>query len=308
MDLTKGIVCILDASNKPAGTGFVIADDLIATCAHVLGEPRPAHVTVVFQATNERRETKVMDEWWRPEDAEDVAILQVIGTLSQAVQPFLLGTATGTGGHTIHTFGFSLAGEGRGMPGTGVVLGPGAKTGTGGPLLQIRSSEITAGFSGAPLWDESRRRVIGMVVMVAKPDPGGKPGETAFAAPTETLQHVCPELRVSDVCPYRHLEAFTEADTAFFFGRERIIDEMVNSLREESRFLAVLGPSGCGKSSVVQAGLVPSLRRGAVDGSDRWEIIVTRPTDPSFASLLMTLSQPQQTHMALIIDQFEDSL
>jgi energy-coupling factor transporter ATP-binding protein EcfA2 len=111
---------------------------------------------------------------------------------------------------------------------------------------------------------------------------------------------------ISDVCPYRHLEAFTEADTVFFFGRERIIDEMVNSLREESRFLAVLGPSGCGKSSVVQAGLVPSLRRGAVDGSDRWEMIVTRPTNPSFASLLMTVSQTQHTHVTLIIDQFEE--
>ena len=40
-----------------------------------------------------------------------------------------------------------------------------------------------------------------------------------------------------------------------------------------TRFLAVVGPSGSGKSSVVRAGLVPELRRGALPGSERWLVV-----------------------------------
>ena len=39
-----------------------------------------------------------------------------------------------------------------------------------------------------------------------------------------------------------------------------------------NRFLAVVGPSGSGKSSVVKAGLLPALRKGALPSSDQWFI------------------------------------
>jgi len=55
------------------------------------------------------------------------------------------------------------------------------------------------------------------------------------------------------------------------------MERLLDALRREPRFLAVLGPSGSGKSSVVQAGLIPKLRRGGLPGSDRWGIITARP-------------------------------
>ena len=328
MELTSGIVCMLDSYKRPAGTGFVVSaatENLIITCAHVLGEPRPERVTIVFQATAEQREAKLVEQWWRSESTEDVAVLQVVGDLSEQVQPFLLGTAAGTRGHTIHTFGFPNVGEVEGVLGTGEVLGLGAKTKAGQPLLQVRSTEITSGFSGAPLWDEARQRVVGMVVIVAKPDASGKLSETAFAIPTETLQMVCPILRVSELCPYRGLDAFTEGHAEFFFGREHIIDKLINRLKQDIRFLAVLGPSGSGKSSVVQAGLIPQLRHGAIGDSDHWELIVTRPADNPFKQLAakgfavelqdLTVSvrawltqHPKRTRLVLVFDQFEELL
>ena len=51
------------------------------------------------------------------------------------------------------------------------------------------------------------------------------------------------------------------------------------------RFLAVLGPSGSGKSSVVLAGLIPRLKEGAIDGSERWPIAVVRPGDDPLKEL-----------------------
>jgi energy-coupling factor transporter ATP-binding protein EcfA2 len=44
-----------------------------------------------------------------------------------------------------------------------------------------------------------------------------------------------------------------------------------------ARFLAVVGPSGSGKSSLVKAGLIPALWRGAVPGSDRWFVVEMLP-------------------------------
>ncbi|UCH95260.1 MAG: hypothetical protein JSV88_00055 [Candidatus Aminicenantes bacterium] len=61
------------------------------------------------------------------------------------------------------------------------------------------------------------------------------------------------------ICPYRGLEVFREQDQNFFFGREAVVQRLLDKLKK-SRFLAVLGPSGSGKSSVVQAGLIPHLR------------------------------------------------
>ncbi len=55
----------------------------------------------------------------------------------------------------------------------------------------------------------------------------------------------------------------------------------------------------------MQAGLIPRLRAGAVHGSDRWGIIVTRPTDPTFRDILTKLDQ-HSPPTAIIIDQFEE--
>ncbi len=35
-DLTRGVICILNPSGDPAGTGFILAPDLAVTCAHVV--------------------------------------------------------------------------------------------------------------------------------------------------------------------------------------------------------------------------------------------------------------------------------
>jgi WD40 repeat protein/serine/threonine protein kinase len=80
--------------------------------------------------------------------------------------------------------------------------------------------------------------------------------------------------------PYKGLRAFLEADAADFFGRETVAKRLLGRLEEPeptSRFLAVVGPSGSGKSSVVRAGLVPALRRGALAGSERWYVIDLLP-------------------------------
>jgi hypothetical protein len=60
------------------------------------------------------------------------------------------------------------------------------------------------------------------------------------------------------------------------FGREALTERLLARLSESQqagRFLAVVGPSGSCKSSVVKAGLLPALRRGAMPGSEKWFIV-----------------------------------
>lgn len=83
-------------------------------------------------------------------------------------------------------------------------------------------------------------------------------------------------LRTRPVCPFKGLAPFEPDDAEFFFGRERLIDELVARL-VGGTLLGVLGPSGSGKSSLLRAGLLPALAAGALPGSDRWRQLVVRP-------------------------------
>jgi len=79
--------------------------------------------------------------------------------------------------------------------------------------------------------------------------------------------------------PYKGLQAFEEADSANFFGRDALINHLLDKIRQQDdeRFLAVIGPSGSGKSSVVQAGMIPRMRRGTLPGSERWFVVEMLP-------------------------------
>ena len=74
-------------------------------------------------------------------------------------------------------------------------------------------------------------------------------------------------------CPYKGLAAFEPTDAAMFFGRERLVAELIARLAG-AQLLAVVGPSGSGKSSVVRAGLragagEPACSRSPVAGDRR---------------------------------------
>ena len=102
--------------------------------------------------------------------------------------------------------------------------------------------------------------------------------------------------------PYKGLRPFYEADAADFFGREALTDRLLARLSEGdgmARFLAVVGPSGSGKSSVVRAGLIPALRRGALPGSENWFVIQmlpgARPLEEMETALLRIAVNPPES-------------
>jgi len=94
--------------------------------------------------------------------------------------------------------------------------------------------------------------------------------------------------------PYKGLRAFQEVDAPYFFGREALVQRLVERLDNADttfRFLALVGPSGSGKSSLVKAGLIPALRRDAIPGSKEWFIVEMVPGEAPFEALEAALNR-----------------
>ncbi|MBV9023395.1 MAG: helix-turn-helix domain-containing protein [Streptomycetaceae bacterium] len=102
------------------------------------------------------------------------------------------------------------------------------------------------------------------------------------------------EVRSFGQCPYRGLAAFESEHAGWFFGRERATAELVSRLTDRfgSGPLLLVAPSGAGKSSLLKAGLVPALRRGALPGagSGRWPVAVCTPTAHPLKELLQCVA------------------
>ena len=109
------------------------------------------------------------------------------------------------------------------------------------------------------------------------------------------------------------LAAFDAADADYYFGRERLLAELIARL-VGSQFVGLVGASGSGKSSALRAGL--SRHWPAVPaGSDAWRVAVLRPGEHPIdelerslgASLDATLAGlPAGGRLVLVVDQFEE--
>ena len=157
------------------------------------------------------------------------------------------------------------------------------------------------------------------------PEAGRTPRPTALRTATPALRLV----ESGDACPFVGLATFGVNDADVFFGRERLVAEMVARLAEHG-FLGVVGPSGSGKSSAVRAGLVPGdrggrprrhalgagdppaghradarARSGRVRGPRRVAAVAARRPGRT-RSLAAASVLPEGTRLLVIVDQFEE--
>ena len=96
------------------------------------------------------------------------------------------------------------------------------------------------------------------------------------------------------ICPYMGLQAFDEASSEYFYGRNLLVQKLLNHVGHKTS-LAVVGASGSGKSSAVQAGLMAQLRQGKqIPGSDRWWLGCFRPGSQPIEALAKVFSDTQE--------------
>src|SRR2546426_6971577 len=117
------------------------------------------------------------------------------------------------------------------------------------------------------------------------------------------------------VCPFKGLAFFDVGDADYFYGREQIVADLVSRLAG-GPFVGIVGPSGGGKSSILRAGLVSALAKGALPGSAGGRGLPVGPGEHPWAELARVLGtaslggavaslQPGE-RIALVVDQLEE--
>ncbi|MDX2932743.1 hypothetical protein [Streptomyces ipomoeae] len=105
--------------------------------------------------------------------------------------------------------------------------------------------------------------------------------------------------------PYRGLARFEADDSDLFFGREALVSELAETVREH-RFAAVFGPSGSGKSSLLRAGLIPRLRQEEADRRPAVIRVLTPGERPARTHTKALVPREGDLDTWVIIDQFEE--
>ena len=108
------------------------------------------------------------------------------------------------------------------------------------------------------------------------------------------------------VCPYKGLASYDVDDSGYFFGRERLVAEMVARLTG-APLTGVVGASGSGKSSVLRAGLLAALTAGVLPGSEGWALALLRPGEQPARALEQAIAEAAPVgRLVIAVDQFEE--
>jgi predicted Ser/Thr protein kinase len=123
----------------------------------------------------------------------------------------------------------------------------------------------------SPALAHAPREVAELVAACLRKDPAARPTAAEAARRLDALLARGPHVGTD---PFRGAAAFTDGDAAVFHGRAAETAAIVERLATE-RVVTITGPAGAGKTSLVQAGVVPALRRAG------WRVAIARPgADP----------------------------
>lgn len=119
------------------------------------------------------------------------------------------------------------------------------------PSLDVTLSYVRACGGDTDRWE---RRWHAAAAELAAAAPAAEP-EGAPAGGTDPARQ---DGGAEGVVPYVGLPAFRAQDADRFFGRERLVEDLLAALARH-RVVALVGASGAGKSSLLHAGLLPRL-------------------------------------------------
>ncbi|NJN97471.1 MAG: serine protease [Anaerolineales bacterium] len=274
-DLSTFIVGIKNKHGEIVGTGFVVADQVIVTCAHVLRNNKfqlGDQVITVFSALDVDYPTSFSREGYHPDN--DIAILISDQPLPLGVTPALLCSPDEVEYNSeFYTIGYRKLGRRGGVGAGGKFLGGiqqqenkyGQRVRY--PDLTLQSQQITEGMSGAPLYIISIDRVVGIISLFwdsEKPEfkYKNKDRDTAFAKPVEAIIEAWPALqlhssrltweKLRSICAaitQKEMGALEKGRAELYLRREKVYETFEQFLKSDKRCFVLRGKSGSGKSS-----------------------------------------------------------
>jgi hypothetical protein len=197
--LNAAIARLLTADGTIVGTGFLITDRHIVTCAHVVEaalemslpqQPQTA-VSLDLPQIASGHVLSAHSVCWQAKHVEgsgDIAILELNSPPPPGASPLSLLRAANLWGHSFRALGFPALHD-HGAWATGVLRDRVANGRIQIEDIKAPGYRIQPGFSGAPVWDETLQGVVGMVVTAEiKADVKAAfiiPAEMIFSAWTE---------------------------------------------------------------------------------------------------------------------------
>ncbi|MFE5540034.1 XRE family transcriptional regulator [Streptomyces sp. NPDC056519] len=103
--------------------------------------------------------------------------------------------------------------------------------------------------------------------------------------------------------PYVGLAAFRAEDAGLFFGRERLVEDLLARLARQ-RVVALVGASGAGKSSLLHAGLLPRLSAQTPPVAVR--VLTPGPHPLGRVRKALDAHAADDGELVLVVDQFEE--
>jgi len=288
--LDASLVRIRTVDGRVVGAGFLAGERQVMTCAHVVVQAmglsdHPADapqglVSLDFPFVAPRTLLTARVVLWCPalsDGSGDIAGLELQSEPPAGAEVVHFAPAGDVWEHPFRAFGFPV-GFDDGVWATGHMLG---RQATGWVMIEDVKAQghgVVPGFSGTPVWDTQAKGIVGMVVAASRPVDI----KAAFVIPLDVLVAAWPLIIVPQGeprNPYKGLRPFTQKDAGDFFGREPVVEKLVEVVKAfvteqpasaSKRLLTIIGPSGSGKSSVIMAGLLPRLQHGALPGSKEW--------------------------------------
>jgi hypothetical protein len=193
--IDTSLVRVRRGDRSVVGMGFLVKEEYVITCAHVIAkalglnetpaESPSATIFLDFPLLEPNKTLTANIVLWQKSIGEkqvDIAGLQIVGRVPSNAAPIELLLDSELWEHPFQTFGCP-SGHPDGVWASGVIRARQASGWVHLEDIKVPGFEVGQGFSGAPVWDEKLKGIVGMVVAAEK----NRDVKAAFMIPTQTL-------------------------------------------------------------------------------------------------------------------------
>lgn len=271
----RGVAFLIEKFESPKNGIY----GLWLSCTHVVGLKKNIDAFVSENSHSPLFSIKIQLEIENQlaQDKGDLTLLSSKKPLGNHLIPLKTTYEWDSIGHKVSMFGFPKSNRVNGIPENNILIqSVRTSNNKGFPQIFFKSSGITKGFSGSPIFDTKKSAVIGIVRELAKVDINGKMRDNVYGIPMSFIHEHFPELAPSPNLPINSNKVSVPGDKIIQFidgekiefpkeitsipnivlediiGRKKELDQILEHLNSSNKVLLVNGIGGIGKSTLAK--------------------------------------------------------